>query len=131
HDPNREVRYNAGLCMASLMKYSNKFDQLCRDLNNLLIKQPKLDVAIQASILDALSNILLEVGNKIKSDILDDIINTLKSELCVSSDDSIRVSAANCLGKLTYCLDEKQIETLLVNYCLGKKKNILIFVFIY
>merc|ERR1712154_255087 len=44
HDPSRDVRSDASNAILQLMRYSNKFDNLLRDLNNYL---KKLFVATQ------------------------------------------------------------------------------------
>ena len=113
HDPSRDVRADASIAILELMKFSPKFDNLLRDLNNYLKKldqQNEDDSAtnkqITISILNTMSKVLMFVGPKVKPQILNDINNTfsMTDNFRIERDDSLRFAASKCVASIVHCM---------------------------
>ena len=119
YDANKDVRQMAGEAMAALMKWSPKFDALINNLNNLIKGSKIEDNNVRASILDALSNVIKSVSNRISDTNVVNVQNTLM-RLQDDKDDNIRQSAAQCLGNLGVFAfkSSNDTESLLVDFVL-------------
>ena len=112
-DPSRDVRSDASSAILELMKYSPKFDNLLRELNNYLKKQQEEEDAQQSSnkdvtvsILTTMRAVLMLIGPKIKPSVLDDISNTFQVSDAFRSerDDNLRFSASQCVAAVIHCI---------------------------
>jgi len=127
HDPSRDVRSDASNAILQLMRYSNKFDNLLRDLNNYLKKlfvatqqqqqQEETDNNITISILSTMSNVLNLIGVRVKPTILDDISNTFQvsDHFRTERDDVLRFTASKCVAAIIHCIvDEEEKDEMIV-----------------
>eukprot|EP01083_Nonionella_stella_P091569 256072_1 len=116
HDPSRDVRCDASTAICELMAFSPKFDNLLRDLNNLLKKNDSVDGAITKSVLSTMSHVLSKVGPKVKPAILADIDGTFNSTDVFRSerDDSLRFAASKCIASMVHCLSNREERTQMI-----------------
>ena len=123
-DPNTEIRNEASIAILELITYSNKVDNLLRDLNNYLKKTENLNEnkPITISVLRTMADILLSIGSKkqIKAAILNDIKSTFiinaHDFFKTERDDSLRFYAAKCAASVACCLsNEAEKEQIIVS----------------
>jgi HEAT repeat protein len=114
NDPNRTVRLKSGYALSKLVFMNPKFDQIVVEVNNYIKNTD--DSQVKETLFNALRLCLNNIGGKLHDDTKKQLLNTLKQEQYLYSDDQqIRVICAGCLSSLAIHLNDQDFDSLLTD----------------
>jgi len=130
HDASPAVRNDSSVAILALMRFSPKFDNLLRDLNNHLKKistttmrkesggDAEEEEGVTLSILSTMSKVLRlrSVAPRVKAAIVNDIHATLSlsDKFRTHKDDALRFGASQCAAAVIHCMhsDEEKEQSM-------------------
>jgi hypothetical protein len=122
NDLNRTVRLKSGYALSKLIFMNPKLDQIIIEIHNLI--KSNNDIQVKEILINTLRLCLNNVGNKVQEETKKQILQTLKSESYIYSDDiAIRTVSSGALGSLAAYLNEEDFNSLLNDILGNWEKN--------
>ena len=110
-DVNKTVRLKSGYALARLLFMNPKLDQIILDICNLIRNND--DIQVKETLLNTLRLCLNNVGGKCQEETKRQLLNMLKDEKYVYSEESsIRSVSSGALGSLAVFLNESEFDNL-------------------